>query len=106
MSNKPLTEEQRESIRKGVLKYYKTAKGLQRIEQLRGRTPWNKGRGVKREKRLIRPILQFSKKNDRLVRVWDSITAASTEMKLSYQAIWYCCKGLRKTAGGFRWVYR
>lgn len=44
--------------------------------------------------------------NGEVVRIWKSARAASREIPgASYQNIYKCCKGLRKTAGGYMWEY-
>lgn len=39
------------------------------------------------------------------IKAWECIKDASKELKLCDSSISYCCKGKRKTCGGFRWIY-
>lgn len=50
------------------------------------------------------PILQFSLDGE-LVRKWDSAEEASKELNIFRSSIIECCKGRRKSAGGYRWKY-
>lgn len=50
------------------------------------------------------PILQFSKDGE-LVQKWDSVIEASRELGFYHSSIIECCKGRRKSAGGYRWKY-
>lgn len=42
-------------------------------------------------------------KNDKLIKIWDSILEAKETLKINH--INKVCKGQRKTAGGFKWKY-
>lgn len=48
------------------------------------------------------PILQYDLK-DVFIREWDSATDASKELKINNKHISMCCRGKRKTIGGFKW---
>ena len=50
-----------------------------------------------------KPVLQI--KGGAVVSRFPSARAASNETKAAYQNICKCCRGLRKTAGGFGWRY-
>ena len=43
--------------------------------------------------------------NGNLIRVWDYIKQASEELGINKESISKCCRGKRKTAGGFIWRY-
>lgn len=43
--------------------------------------------------------------NGEVVNKWKSAREAERQTGASYQNIWKCCKGLRKTAGGYSWEY-
>ena len=49
-------------------------------------------------------VKQLSKSGE-LVRIWDSIAEASSELGIFKSQICYCCKGKYKTAGGYKWEY-
>ena len=52
-----------------------------------------------------KPILQFSK-NGELIAEYSSLTEASRQTGCSAPHICSCCKGKRKSAGGFIWRYK
>lgn len=52
-----------------------------------------------------KPILQFTLDNE-FIKYWDSATTASKELNLSQGNITQCCKGERKTYGGYIWRYK
>ena len=49
------------------------------------------------------PILQYDIKGN-LIKEWGSVTEATNELNINN--IQACCKGRRKTAGGFKWEYK
>lgn len=52
-----------------------------------------------------KPVLQIDRQG-RVVAVWPSARAACRAIpEASYQNIYKCCRGVRKTAGGFFWEY-
>lgn len=57
-----------------------------------------------RNKRLSKPILQFSKTGE-FIREWDSATQVEKELGIDNSSIAKCCKGQYKTVGGFIWCY-
>ena len=54
--------------------------------------------------RQTRRIEQYDLKNN-FIRSWSSIKDASNKLKISDGHICSCCKGKRKSAGGFIWKY-
>lgn len=50
-------------------------------------------------------IIQYTLDNE-FVKEWDSATTASKELKINQGNITQCCKGERKTCGGFIWKYK
>lgn len=123
MSNKTLTEEQREKIRQGVIKFYNSEAGAERIKQLKSVPPWNKGLPGpepwnKGKKGLYSPspetlkrisntrrrkvIEQYSKSGE-FIRQWPSLHDASRELGIAVSSICRCCKGQIKACGGYQW---
>ena len=51
-----------------------------------------------------RIILQYSKDNI-FIREWPNISNPSKELSIYRNAIWRCCNGTQKTAGGYIWRY-
>lgn len=106
MSRIPLTEQQKETIRQGVLKFYASEAGQARIKELQSIPIWNKGTGKpKPPPRVIKAVLQYTRSGV-FIKVWPSITVASEELGINLQAIWYVANGRNKTAGGYQWRYK
>lgn len=51
-----------------------------------------------------REILQLDK-NDKIIKIYKGTKEASLETKIQKSSIIRCCKGERKTAGGYKWKY-
>ena len=51
------------------------------------------------------PILQFTK-DGTFIKEWQSAVEAQRKLRIWQQHICACCKGKRKTAGGFVWRYK
>lgn len=49
-------------------------------------------------------VSQYDLKGN-LIKVWDGIINAERKLKIFNTSIVECCKGRRKTAGGFKWKY-
>ena len=49
-------------------------------------------------------VIQYDKHNN-LIKVWESIIAASINTKTNRHSIVSCCKNKLKTAGGYKWEY-
>ena len=49
-------------------------------------------------------VIQYTK-NGELIRVWNCIKTASVELGVNYTNIVKCCRGKRKSTGGFVWKY-
>ena len=56
------------------------------------------------EKKSI-PIVQIDPSTNKIINVWGSSMAAEREGGFTNQNITACCKGRRKTHGGYRWMY-
>lgn len=126
MSKLPLTEQQKDNIRQGVLRFYASPAGQIEIEGKKGKAPgnkgkpgpapWNKGlKGVVKLSREARKrisdnsgakksICQYSKDME-LIQRWPSIIEASRVSGICYMSLVYAVTGRRKTAGGFKWRY-
>ena len=44
--------------------------------------------------------------NDNIIKEWESASKASNELQIVQSHICACCKGKRKTTGGFKWKYK
>ena len=49
-------------------------------------------------------VIQYDKQGN-IIKIWDYIKQASLELKIKDSNISECCKGKRKSAGGFIWKY-
>ena len=52
----------------------------------------------------LKKILQFTKSGE-FIREWPSLSEASRHLKINCGHICSCCKGIRKSAGGYVWKY-
>lgn len=50
-------------------------------------------------------VAQYDKQTLELIKVWDSMMDVQRELGIAQQNISKCCKGKRKSAGGFVWKY-
>ena len=50
-------------------------------------------------------IVQYNKQTHELIKIWDSMMDVERELGIAQQNISECCKGKRKSAGGFIWKY-
>ena len=50
-------------------------------------------------------VMMIDSSTGKCFRVWDSTGQASRELGISQQNISSCCRGKRKTAGGYIWQY-
>ena len=57
-----------------------------------------------RTEKTQKPILQFTKNGD-FIKKWNSATQIQRELGFNNSHISNCCKGKRKTCGGFIWGY-
>ena len=49
-------------------------------------------------------VLQISNETDEIIKEWECITIASKKLNILH--ITECCQGKRKTAGGYKWMYK
>lgn len=62
------------------------------------------GRTEKQKAKLSKPVVQLSLSGEQIA-VFPSGIQAARELKLSSSSISECCRGKRKTIGGFKWEY-
>lgn len=65
----------------------------------------SKPKSEEHKQKLRKPIFQFTK-DMVFVREFDSATTASQELNINNSHITACCRGKRKTCGGFVWRYK
>ena len=53
-----------------------------------------------------KPVLQINTKTDEIIRVFPSAMEVERQLGFSNSHISECCKGNRKTCGGFKWQYK
>ena len=74
----------------------------------RGKTAGKKTGAINGKKGAIKqsiPILQFTK-DGKLIKEWPSLVEAQRQLGITHSNICSCCKGYRKSAGGFVWRYK
>lgn len=52
----------------------------------------------------VTQIIQYDLENN-FIKIWDSMRLAGDTLNISVPHICDCCKGKRKSAGGFKWQY-
>ena len=84
----------------------------------KGKAPWNKGKQWSEECKqkmsetkkgipnikLSKPILQIDAKTNEIIKEFPS--TREVERQLGITNVSMCCKGKRKTAGGYKWQYK
>mgnify|MGYP002512350366 CR=1 FL=1 len=50
-------------------------------------------------------VAQYDKATNELIKIWDSMMDVQRELGIAQSSISECCKGKRKSAGGFVWKY-
>jgi len=70
---------------------------------MKGRIPSVEIMELARKSRIV-SVYQFDK-NDNIIKKWNSISEAESETGINHGNICWCCKGKRKTAGGYKWKY-
>ena len=50
-------------------------------------------------------IAQYDKETNELIKIWGSATDIKRELGINRSSICLCCKGKRKSAGGYIWKY-
>ena len=50
-------------------------------------------------------VAQYDKQTHELIKVWGGIREVERELGINHSSISQCCKGKRKSAGGFVWRY-
>ena len=52
-----------------------------------------------------RKVEQLDNTTNEIIKVWDSLRSIERELGFSHNNIAACCKGRRKTRGGYKWRY-
>lgn len=68
------------------------------------KTQFKKGERLGKKSPDSIPILQFDKDGN-FIREWDCMADVERELHINHSHICHCCKGERKTAGGYVWSY-
>ena len=54
---------------------------------------------------VYKKVIQINKDTKEIIKIYNSITEASKELKINKSSISFCCKGKYKTSGGYIWKY-
>lgn len=120
----PLTEEVRERIRQGLIRYYQSPAGKARIKEMEGKppsnkglpgpAPWNKGlKGLysmstearRRVGRANKKQIRQYDKSGKFLKIWPGVVDAARELGISYMSIIANANHYSKSAGGYIWSY-
>ena len=55
--------------------------------------------------RVPKKVIQINKDTKEIIKIYNSITEVSKELKIDDSNISKCCKGKYKTCGGYIWKY-
>lgn len=107
------SEEARQKMREAKLGKKATEETKQKMSEARrgqkrsieARNKMSEAKKGKPQKWQWKQVIQYTV-NDEIIKIWDGIIEASTILKISNGNITRCCKGKRKTAGGFKWRYK
>lgn len=102
---KTLSEEHKNKIRESVRGEKHPFYGKHRSEEYKMKSSKShKGllKGAKNPK--ARKVAQYDLQEN-IIKIWDCISEAERESGLSKHSVYKCCKGERKTSGGFIWKY-
>lgn len=56
------------------------------------------------KKKLRKEVLQLDLDGN-IIKLWDAVSFAGSELKIDYTSISKCCNGKAKTAGGYKWKW-
>ena len=125
-TNRIKSLEEREKIRKSHLHHIVAQETREKISKAhKGKEPWNKGKKIKllteEHKNKIRISMTGKKFRQRTEEerkktskpvlcietdiIYYGINEATRQTKININSIVACCKGRRKTAGGYHWEY-
>lgn len=105
MYGKTHTQETRDKIRESKKQLPVNMDVINKLAEInRGRKRSEKTKALMREKAKRVAVIQSDMEGN-FIKEWDSITYASYE-GFSISKICTCCKGLRKSHGGFKWSYK
>ena len=115
---KKLSEETRKKMseaQKG--KKFSEETRIKMSEAQKGEKHWNYGKHLPEETKKkmseartngkkSKPVLQINKDTNEIIRVFPSAMEVQRQLGYNNGNISYCCKGNRKTCGGFKWRYK
>lgn len=52
-----------------------------------------------------RKVVQINSLTDEVIKVWDYMKQVEEELNIGRRGIGACCRGIQKTAGGYKWKY-
>lgn len=87
----PMSEEQRKEISERLGSYWKGKTRDRQSVEKSAKAKW-------------KPVAQYTKDGE-FIKVWDSAKEASEILGVHRSTLCQCCKGVKKSAGGYVWKY-
>lgn len=106
-ANNPITCERRREATKRRFENMEWREVHREAIKRRSEDPkWQEANRRAVRKAKAKPILQIDKDSGALVRDWECIHDVERELGIHHANITSCCRGKRKTAGGYRWEFK
>lgn len=95
-------QEYRNKMSEATKKRWDSPEFIEKMKKLHDSQTYKVARAEGIRKALNKPVLQYDKQGN-FIREWLSITDASETLGINKSHISECCRGGRKSAGGFQW---
>ena len=105
--NKSLANKGKHHTEEHKQKLSEAQKGKHHTEETKQKISENNGMKGKfgSEHPRSKKVVQYDKQTLELIKVWDSLSDVKRELGIDSDGVSKCCKGKRKSAGGFVWKY-
>lgn len=59
---------------------------------------------INKEHPMSKKVIQYDLNNN-FLKIWESVSEATRQLRISVSSISQCCNGINKSAGGYKWRY-